>query len=104
MIGIVCNAGPRAKGLEEERDWGKILNPCPKFSSRACQMPLDEVLGADGLGLVTGADEGAEMMIGGDEVVGLGGDGAMGELIISGIGGDGVEAEVWGDAESAEKS
>ena len=60
-------------------------------------MPLEELLWRDGLGLVAGADEGAEMVIGGDEVVGLGDDGAVCEDIVIGITEDGMETVMRAD-------
>ena len=52
---------------------------------------MDEVLWCDGLGFVVRADEYLEMMIGGDEAVRIGGDGAVGEGIVIGITDDGME-------------
>ena len=86
--------------------------PCSEFPREALrllrQMPLDELLGRDGLGLVAGADEGAEMVIGGDDVIGLGDDGAVGKFIVVRVVGDEVEAvgggdvmDMRGDAEEA---
>ena len=51
-------------------------------------MQPDEFFRRDRLGTIAGADQGVEMMVGGDDEVRAGGDGAICESVVVGIAGD----------------
>ena len=56
-------------------------------------MPRDELFRRNGLRLVAAADERGEVLVARDDVVRIGGDGAVGEFVVIAVGGDGAEEE-----------
>ena len=67
-------------------------------------MPCDELLRRDGLGLVPAADEHVEMLVTGDDEVGVRGDGAVGEFVVVSVCGDGAEEKGGRDVKEAATS
>ena len=65
----------------------------PLMGRNPSQMQPDEFLRRHGLRLVAAAAHHLEVLVGGDDEVRLGGDGAVGEFVVVGISGDEVEAE-----------